>query len=270
MSANFHKIQSRDNQKLKYARAVRDGNERQSVFVEGLRLCEEILKTDLQIKTVFLSTEFLKKSFGQSFIQNLISRNLDINETEQKAFNSLSDTKNSQGVVVIAEKPFTGKEIIERNLSSNALLLLLHKINNPSNLGAILRTAEAAGVKGVITTKGSTDAFSPKALRGAMGAAFRLPFWANVDFFETLKWAKEKKIKSVCADINSRQSYAEIEWNEPKLLIFGSEGHGLSESEMNAADESLLIPMENEVESLNVAVACGIVLFEAKRQKKSI
>lgn len=246
---------------------MRDGNERRSVFVEGLRLCEELLKTNLQIQNVFISTEFLNKPSVENFIKTLISKSLDINEVEQKAFNSLSDTKNSQGIVLIAEKPLTGKEIIERHLPSTPLLLLLHKINNPSNLGAILRTAEAAGVNGVITTSGSTDAFSPKALRGAMGAAFRLPFWANADFFEALRWADERKIKSVCADIKSRKSYAEIDWKKSKLLIFGSEGHGLTESEMKAADESLLIRMENEVESLNVAVACGIILFEAKRQK---
>lgn len=263
----FHKIQSRENQKLKLARSVRDGREQEFIFVEGLRLCEEIIKTQLQIRTVFLTSEFLNKASSESLVNELIAKKAEINEVDEKILDSLSDTKNSQGIIVIAEKPRTGREIVEKGLSESSLLLLLHQINNPSNLGAILRTAEAVGVAGVIMTKGTTDVFSPKALRSAMGAAFRLRFWTNAVFFDVLRWAGEKRIKSVCADIGSKKSYTEIDWNDPKLLIFGSEGHGLTDAEINNTDESLIIPMENSVESLNVAVACGVILFEAKRQK---
>lgn len=232
-----------------------------------MRLCEEITKTKLQIKTVFLTREFLNKASTESLVKELIAKEADINEVDEKILDSLSDTKSSQGIIVIAEKPPTGREIVEKDLSATSLLLLLHQINNPSNLGAILRTAEAVGVAGIIMTKGTTDAFSPKALRGAMGAAFRLPFWTNAVFFDVLRWAGEKGIRSVCADVKSEKSYTEIDWNEQKLLIFGSEGHGLTEAEIKNANESLIIPMENPVESLNVAVACGVILFEAKRQK---
>lgn len=269
-NTGFHKIQSRDNQKLKFARNVRDGREREYIFVEGLRLCEEILKTELQVKFVLLTNEFLDKTLSGNLVNNLISKEFETNEVDEKIFVSLSDTKTSQGIIVIAEKPQTGKEIIEERLSINPFLLLLHQVNNPSNLGAILRTAEAVGINGVITTKGTTDVFSPKSLRGAMGAGFRLPFWTNANFYDALQWAGEKNIKSVCADVKSEKSYTAIDWDEPKLLIFGSEGHGLTEAEMNSTDESLIIPMENSVESLNVAVACGVILFEAKRQKDSI
>ncbi len=99
-----------------------------------------------------------------------------------------------------------------------------------------------------------------------MGASLRLPIWNNVDYFEALDWAKEKNLISICADINAEKSYAEIDWRKPRLLIFGSEAHGLSEQERAKVDQSLIIPMENEVESLNLAVACGVILFEAKRQ----
>lgn len=266
-NSNFHKIQSRDNQKIKFARSVREGRECEYIFVEGLRLGEEFLKTDLQIKYAFLTRHFLDKAIAAHLVENLLSKTVDTNEIDEKVFDTLSDTKNSQGIILIGEKPLTGKEIIERHLSPKAFIILLHQINNPSNLGAILRTAEAAGVSGVIATKGTTDVFSPKALRGAMGANFRLPFWLNAEFLEAIQWAKEKNIRTVCADINSKKSYTEIDWKESGLLIFGSEGHGLTKEEISATDESMLIPMENNVESLNVAVAGGIILFEAKRQK---
>jgi TrmH family RNA methyltransferase len=100
-----------------------------------------------------------------------------------------------------------------------------------------------------------------------MGAAFRLPIWANTDYFAALEWAGERQLKSICAEVESSQSYTEIDWETGKLLVLGSEGHGLSKAELAPTDESLLIPMENGVESLNVAVAAGIILFEAKRQQ---
>ncbi|MDQ3180740.1 MAG: RNA methyltransferase, partial [Acidobacteriota bacterium] len=156
-----------------------------------------------------------------------------------------------------------------KNMREFPLLVLLHQINNPSNLGAILRTCEAAGVLGVILTNNSADAFSPKALRGAMGASFRLPIWDHADFFEAVDWAKEKNLISVCADINAEKSYLEIDWKKPRLLIFGSEAHGLSAEESAAVEESLVIPMENGVESLNLAVSCGVILFEAKKNAEA-
>lgn len=266
---NFPFIQSRDNQKLKSARAVRDGRERHKIFVEGLRLCEEISQTDLKIESVFFTSEFIDSERGRKLIADLSVKNFDVNRVDERLLATLADTKTSQGIVIIAEKPRNGRDVIENNAAENALFLLLHKVNNPSNLGAILRTAAAGGAAGIITTRGTADIFSPKSLRGAMGAAFRLPVWSNADFFEALEWAGEKGIKTVCADIKSEKNYTELNWNEAKLLIFGSEGHGLTETEMTSTNESLKISMENEVESLNVAVACGVILFEAKRQRDS-
>ena len=247
---------------------MRDGFINGSVFVEGLRLAEEVLRSNSKVLDVFFTEDFANNERGQAILQNLPT-NL-IAEIPDKIFDSLSDTKNSQGIILICEKPTAGRQSIEANLSKNLkfpLLVLLHRINNPANLGAILRTCEAVNVAGVITTENSADAFSPKALRGAMGANLRLPLWTNADFFEVLDWAKDKNYTSVCADINAQRNYLEIDWKkQSRLLIFGSEAHGLSEKEREKIDESLLIPMENQVESLNLAVSCGVILFEAKRQ----
>lgn len=268
MSANNNqKISSRDNPKIKNARLVREGRIKDQIFVEGLRLCEEALRANLEIAEVFISEDFAKNERHENFLKTVEQFNSF--EVSEKVFDSISDTKTSQGIILIAEKPENGKNIIEANLNETTfpLVVLLHQINNPANLGAILRTAEAVGVSGIITTKNSTDVYSPKALRGAMGAAFRQPLWTNVNYFEALQWAGERNLKSVCADIRSSKSYTEIDWKTGRLLVIGSEGHGLSEAEREATDESLIIPMENDVESLNVAVACGVILFEAKRQK---
>lgn len=264
------KITSRDNQRLKHARKVFDGKVKEAIFVEGARLAEEVLRSDLRIFDVFNTESFRQTERGKSFLEKIQSKNINCAEVSEKIFNSLSDTKNSQGVIVIAGKPETGKKILETKLEKEKkqfpILVLLHEINNPANLGAILRTAEAADVSCVITTKTSANVFSPKTLRGAMGAVFRLPIWTDAEFFEVIEWAKEKNFTTVCADVNAEKSYLEINWKKPRLLIFGSEAHGLSDEERAVIDESLVIPMENSVESLNLAVSCGIILFEARRQ----
>jgi TrmH family RNA methyltransferase len=262
------KISSRENQRIKHAKKIRDSLIEDKIFVEGLRLAEEVLRSNLKISEVFFTESFSQTERGAALLQKV--EHFNPNEVSEKVFDSLSDTKNSQGIVIICERPATGKATIEAALQNNLhefpLVVLLHQINNPSNQGAILRTCEAVGVSGVILTENSATVFSPKALRGAMGAAFRLPIWTNTDFFEVISWSKEKNLTSVCADVNAKKSYLEIDWKKPRLLVFGSEAHGLSVEERDAIDESLIIPMQNQVESLNLAVSSGVILFEAKRQ----
>lgn len=264
------KISSRDNQRIKQARKVRDSLVKDAIFAEGLRLAEEVLRSNLEISDVFFTESFSQTERGQAFLQKV--EDFNPAEVSEKIFDSLSDTKNSQGIIIICEKPAINKETIEAALQTDSqkipLVVLLHQTNNPTNLGAILRTCEAVSVSGVILTKNSADIFSPKALRGAMGASLRLPVWSNADFFEVINWSKEKNMTSVCADVNAKKSYLEIDWKKPRLLVFGSEAHGLSQEERSAIDESLIIPMENQVESLNLAVSSGVILYEAKRQRE--
>lgn len=256
------RIESRDNQNIKHARKVRDGKIADSIFAEGVRLADEVLRSGIRITDAFFTVDFAKDS------ADLLTKikNANLFEVPDKILAAISDTKTPQGIVLICEKPPTGRELLEKSFNRNfPLVVMLHKINNPGNLGAILRTCEAVGVSGVVITQNSADAFSPKALRGSMGAAFRVSLWTNAVFEEVLSWAKEKNLISICADVGSETSLWQVDWKKTHLLIFGSEAHGLSESERNLIDEGLIIPMENDVESLNLAVSCAVVLFEAKR-----
>ena len=134
-------------------------------------------------------------------------------------------------------------------------------------MGAIIRTAEAAGATGVVTTVGTADPFSPKSLRGAMGAAFRLPFWIGGDYSQVIEWCRKQRIQTVCAATDGEETYSEIDWRRPTALVMGSESLGLSAAEISAADRAVSIPMKGSIESLNVAVAAGILLYEASRQR---
>ena len=267
----MQKITSRDNQKLKFARKIRDGCENEFLFVEGVRLAEEFLKSGLKIADCFFTPDFSNNERNKILLDRVSEKTENLFEIPEQIFNTLSDTKNSQGLILTGEKPQTGQEKINLEKSEFQkfpIIILLHEINNPNNLGAILRTCEAVGVVNVILTENSADVFSPKAIRSAMGASFRLNFWTDADFEKVLDWAKENNLSTICADINAEKNLWEIDWQKPRLLIFGSEAHGLSETERNQIDEGLKIPMEKTVESLNLAVSCAVVLYEAKRNQR--
>lgn len=260
----YNKIKSRDNHKLKYVRKVREGKISDVVFIEGLRLAEEAVRSELEITDCLISEIFIDSEREQSLIASIEKRGKLISELEDKLFQTITDTKNSQGIILICKKP---AKTFSENPVEKKHFLFLYEINNPSNLGAILRTAEAAGVGGVIISKRSADPFSPKALRSSMGAGFRLPIWTEADFDEVLEWAKKQNLTTTAADINAQKEYTEIAWEQKRLIVFGSEAEGLSEELRSRISELIIIPMENSVESLNLAVSCGIILFESKRKK---
>jgi len=262
-------ITSRDNSLVKRARAVRDGKLREQIFIEGLRLCEEAqqaLRVD-DIRDVIYSERIAEDARGAALLSSLQERSRNISLVSRAVFASISDTKTPQGIVLLASRPETSRELFRESSDEFPLLLLLHQINNPSNAGAILRTAEAAGATGVILTQGSTDIFSPKALRGAMGSTFRLRLWTGASFSEAINFCQERGIRSVCAELRAARAHTEVDWTKPCALVVGSEATGLNPSEIAATDDSLRIPMRPPVESLNVAVATGIVLYEAVRQR---
>ncbi len=257
-------ITSKDNVRLKIARAVRDGRDRTAMFVEGKRLVAELLRSPLNAQSVYISEEALDRN-GELINELIKNSSGEINIIASRLFDSITDTENSQGIVVLADRP--KPRDLEAEVSVGGLFVYLKKINNPSNLGAVIRTAEAAGATGIITSHGSTDPYMPKALRASMGSAFRMRIFSNIDLTEAVRILKGSGVRSVAADINGARSYVEADWRGAKMLVLGSEADGLGAEELELVDETVVIPMENGVESLNLAVSAGIVLFEAKRQR---
>ena len=262
------KITSRDNERLKSVRKIRDGKTAGMIFIEGVRLAEEALRSNISLEDCFVSEEFARVERKKELLDELLRREISVTEVTESIFHSISETINPQGIVLIAQRPTDTKISIEKNLRGGTpLAVFLYEISDPSNLGGILRSAEAAGVAGVIASRGSADVFAPKAVRAAMGSSFRLPVWETADFEEVLTWAADQGLRITAADINAKQVYSQIDWQIPRLLVFGSEAHGLSKDVIERIEDLTYIPMENSVESLNLAVSCGIMLFEAKRQR---
>ncbi len=261
-------IVSRDNSLLRLARSVRDGKERGLIFIEGLRLCEEALQTGMDFEALIYSDEIAEKERAARLIKQSAGVSRRLAAVSEQLLATISYTKTPQGIIALAHRPDSGPDAISQDSRVPALLVVLHGINNPVNVGAILRSAEAAGATAVIATSHTSDPYSPKSLRGAMGSAFRLPIWFGTDYQTALRWCAERGIETVCADAKADASYTALDWRKPSALIMGPEATGLTQAEVAAADWAISIPMAGKVESLNVGVAAAIALYEAARQRR--
>ena len=259
-------INSRRNPLAQRARAVRDGREKGLVFVEGVRLCEEALRASLVFEAALYTRALVEDGRGGALLDRLREVCRDTHAASEEVLESVSDTKTPQGLVALARRPETGGERIARAVGV-PLVVVMHRANNPSNAGAALRVAEAAGATGVVLTKGSTDPLSPKSLRGSMGSAFRLPLWTGPTLAEALQWCAARGIGTVAAAAGARSSHTGLDWTGPRAVVLGPEAGGLSEAELRAADEAVRIPMREPVESLNLATALAVLLYEAARQR---
>lgn len=254
------RISSRDNRRLVALRKVRDGKDGSAIFIEGVRLCNEALRSDLVIEDRFIAESFADTAG--------VGRGATV--VADRIFRSVSDTPAPQGLILTARRPVSSLHDLAQRLSATApVVVFLSEINNPSNLGAVVRAAEAAGAPGIITSPNSADPYSPKALRASMGSAFRMPVVEGVHLNEACHWATGQGMTTLALDVRGNKSYTDVDWRRPSMVIFGSEAHGLSSDELGRVDQSIVIPMEREVESLNLSVAAGVVLFEARRHRPS-
>ena len=255
-------ITSPANERLKHARRVRDGREDDLIFVEGERLIEECLQSGLALATCFHSPEVSPRA--QTILAELADRGCPLLPTADAVLATVSDTVNSQGLIVLAERPTAQ---LEEVLLSSGLLVCLDAVQDPGNFGTILRTAEAAGATGVISMKGSVDAYSPKVLRSAMGSAFRLPIVTGVTDEGLMEHLHKADLQIVAATADGETLYHEPNWLEPTMVILGNEANGVSDDLLELCETRIRIPLRSPVESLNVAAAAAVILFEAARQR---
>lgn len=262
-------ITSPVNPQLKYARRVREGKESDAIFVEGERLCEELLKSGLQLIVAFHTPDPSPRA--AAVIAELWQRQCHVYETATEAFAVVSDTVNPQGIIIIASHPVWEMETVLH--PQTQLLLAFDSVQDPGNVGTILRTAEAAGVQGVIALRGTVDCFAPKTLRSAMGAAFRLPIITEVAPEELLERCQAAKItlaatSAMASGARTPLIYSDYDWQQPTLLLFGNEANGVRPELMERCDVRLRIPLQPPVESINVSAAAAAILFEAARQRR--
>jgi TrmH family RNA methyltransferase len=255
-------ITSSSNERVKHARRVREGRERDLIFIEGERLVAECVASELKLHACFTAAE--PDASQKKLLERLTCPVFHLSES---VLESLSDTTSTQGIIVIAERPWP---TLDRMFDAKGPLILgLDRIQDPGNLGTLVRTAEAAGVSGLFAFAGSADAFSPKTLRSSMGSAFRLPILPDVSGLGTIETCRTRGLKTVVATGEADLCHFDYDWRQPTLLILGNEGRGASSEIMSSCDHRVRIPLHTPVESLNVAAAGAAILFEAVRQRRS-
>jgi TrmH family RNA methyltransferase len=182
----------------------------------------------------------------------------------------VSDTEQPQGIMCLAKMPsWTREQILGKGQESEPLLLILEDVRDPGNLGTIFRTAEAAGATGILMSRGTVDLFNPKVVRATMSAIFRMPFAEIGDLPADLQRLREQGIRSYAAHLGGKRAYDALPLTGGSAFLIGNEGNGLSAEITEAADEKIIIPMSGGAESLNAAMAAGILLFEASRQRRA-
>ena len=185
---------------------------------------------------------------------------------EGELFDKLTDTENSQGVIAQVEiKEDPAEEFFEKLRTGN--ILVLDRIQDPGNAGTMIRTAEAAGFDGIAALKGTVDIYSPKVVRAAAGSLFRMPVLSGITDHELVGRLKDTASQLAVTSADGGSDCFESDLKGPVALAIGNEGRGVSESLMDAADIRLMIPMEGKIESLNAAVAAGILMYQINNRK---
>jgi TrmH family RNA methyltransferase len=260
-------IASPSNERLKHARRVRDGREPGFIFVEGERLVEECLQSGLKLEACFHEPDPTPRA--QKIIAEMANRGCALYPALRSAIETVGDTVNTQGLIVIAERPEFDFDCASQTRDGVApLLVCLDSAQDPGNFGTIVRTAEAAGASGVVATKGSVDAFAPKTLRSSMGSAFRLPVVTGAEVEKLALAGRAANLRMVATAAGGETIYSDYDWRKPTMVIFGNEARGVGRELLERCDERLRIPLRAPVESLNIAAAAAVILFEAARQRR--
>ncbi|MBU4348715.1 RNA methyltransferase [bacterium] len=256
----YKDITSRENPIYKLIKALSQKKVRESsglFLIEGTRLLEEANSRGVRINYLIINET----------VENVpnINQDCQVLRLPNNLFKKVSDTVSPQGIIAIAEQvEISLADII---LGANPLVVVLDGLQDPGNLGTIIRTSAAAGVTAVLLTKGTVDLYSPKVIRSTMGSLFQLPIVNGLDDGEAVKWLSRNSINIIAADLDSEEYYYSVNLKEPFALVIGNENRGPNDIWREAAYKQIKIPILGSTESLNASIAAGIILYEAVRQR---
>ena len=248
---------------LKKKRKARD--EEKVFLVEGIRMFREVPQNIL--REIYVSETFYKKE--RSVVAELLAgaaRSSAIEVLSDTVFDYVSDTRTPQGILcIVKQMAYTLETVAGGELPH---IVALDHLQDPGNLGTIFRTAEGAGVTGIIMDRECVDIYNPKTIRSTMGSIYRMPFCYARKLSEAVKFLNERGIKTYAAHLEGMCDYDEENYCRPCAFLIGNEGNGLTKEIADLADTYIKIPMKGQVESLNAAIAASVLMFEAARQRR--
>jgi len=264
-------ITSRTNERIKKIRLLKQAKHRESrgeYFIEGIRLVEEALGEAMFVRQILHSPRLEGTPRGAKLLSSIhqMFREAEWLSVDDEVLASLSDTQNHQGILVVLKKrEWTWPDVGQRK----GLVLCFHELQDPGNLGSIFRVLEAGDGAGMILSSGSVDPYSPKVVRASMGSFFRLPFLIRQFPEAILQELRSRGYRIWAATAQGQRSFWKIDSFDSTAVLFGQEGGGLPEEWATQADGTLTIPMTSPIDSLNVAMAAGLIVYEAFRQKQT-
>ena len=257
-------ITSKDNEQVKHIKKLKDKKYRivnNEYVVEGIKLVKEAILEKTQIKTIVICDGCdMESSFDQKTLYEIAK--LNCITVSEKIFKELSEVENPQGIMAIIARNNENTEVDY----SQDIIVVLDNIQDPGNLGTILRTVDSIGANQIILSKGTTDSFSSKAIRSSMGAIFRVNIIECENLVEKIKEIKKHKYTVIATSLDTDESIYDINFNKVAIVI-GNEANGVEKDVLEKVDRLAKIPMLGRTESLNASVATGIVLYEYVRQK---
>ena len=265
-------ITSTNNQQMKQVSLLlKKSKERKTTktfVVEGPRMVVEAPVE--RLKAVYAAESFENNKENVALLRELKEKCSKANAVYEvvadNVFKSVSDTQTPQGIMAVVTMPeYSLSELLN---GSKTHLLILESIQDPGNLGTMVRTGEGAGVTGVIMNKTTVDLFNPKTIRSTMGSIYRVPFYVTDDLAGTMKELQKNDISLYAAHLKGVHAYDEEDYTKACGFLIGNEGNGLSDEIANLADTYIRIPMEGQVESLNAAISATLLMYEANRQRR--
>lgn len=254
-------ITSKDNPLIKsIIKLSKSSKERkkQGLFVaEGLRLCIDAMLSGCEVYALLVTKNAVQKH--QQYLSKLIKYSNSAYSVSDSIFSSISDTKTPQGVMCVIK--ILDKPTLFDKIKSNVKFLALENIQDPSNLGTILRTGEAVGIDGFVLSQDCCDIYSPKVVRGSMGAVFRIPY-LTVDSVKNYLSAHSELASFAAVVDKSVKKITDIDFAAPCIVAVGNEGNGLKQATVNSCSDKFTIPMNGRAESLNASVAASIIMWE--------
>lgn len=257
-------ISSKDNELVKHIKKLKDKkyrDESNEYIVEGVKLIEEAVKEKTKIKKIIICEDTTRTYEIPTNVMLEIARYECIYVTD-KIFSSITQVTNPQGIMAIIEKDTESQEI---DFSQN-IIVVLDDVQDPGNLGTILRTVDSIGLNQIVVSKETADAFNSKVVRSTMGAIFRVKIIETENLVQTIKEIRKHHFKLMVTSLQTDNSIYDIDFNK-KIIVIGNESNGVSQEIQDMADEKAKIPMLGKTESLNASVAAGIVMYEYVRQK---
>jgi TrmH family RNA methyltransferase len=256
-------ITSAQNPKIKSLIALEKPRERkkQQLFViEGIKEIGMAIEAGYKIGNLFFCEEIIA---NQNLPKNLATERQLI-PVSKEVFDKIAVRENSGGVIAVAEMRVN--DLSQLKLKANPLLLIIESVEKPGNLGALLRTADAASVDAVICCDTQTDFYNPNVIRSSIGCVFTNQI-ASATSEETINWLKKKGVKIFCTYLDAAKPYHEIDYTKPSAIVMGTEATGISDLWVKNANANIIIPMQGKIDSMNVSTAAAVVIFEAKRQR---